>query len=58
MKNKQKQESKKKEEKDITLKDFFRVVDTVAQKAIKDTSSKKIIDSAAQKWEIDSRYAF
>jgi vacuolar-type H+-ATPase subunit D/Vma8 len=45
------------EKKDVTLADFFKLVDEVAKKAKTDPSSQKLIDSAAQKWQSDSRYA-
>lgn len=49
---------KKKKVIKVTLSDLFKEAEKVALKAKKDASSKKLIDSAAQKWESDSRYAF
>lgn len=48
---------KTKGESDVTLMDFFKMVDEVAKKAKTDPSSQKLIDSAAQKWQSDSKYA-
>lgn len=46
-----------KEKQDVTLADFFKMVEEVAKKAKTDPAAQKLIDSAAQKWQSDSRYA-
>lgn len=53
-----KEQAKKqtKSEGDVTLADFFKLVEEVAKKAKTDPASKKLIDSAAQKWQSDSGY--
>jgi hypothetical protein len=45
------------EKSDVTLNDFFKMVEEVAQKAKTDPTAQKLIDSAEQKWQSDSRYA-
>jgi hypothetical protein len=49
--------SKAKAKQDVTLTDFFALVDKVAKKAKTDPSARKLIDAAVQKWQSDSRYA-
>lgn len=56
MKKTQKNKTKEKE-KDITFSQFFKLVDKVAKKAETDRAFKKLIDSAAEQWLNDSRYA-
>jgi len=46
----------KKKVPEITIDDLFDLADSVAKK--NDKSSKKIMNSAVQKWEEDSRYAY
>lgn len=48
--------SAKKKVPEITIDDLFDLADSVAKK--NDKSSQKIINSAVQKWEEDSRYAY
>lgn len=54
MKKQEQKESQK--NRDVTLNDFFKMIEEVAQKAKTDRSTQKLIDSAAQKWQSDSRY--
>jgi mannose/cellobiose epimerase-like protein (N-acyl-D-glucosamine 2-epimerase family) len=51
--NKQSQQKKTKKQ-EVTLKDLFEVIDSVAHKAVRDKSSKQVIESAAHQWESDS----
>jgi len=42
---------------EATLTDFFKLIDDVAKKSRSDSDSKKIIESATEKWQSYSKYA-